>query len=91
MGVCVDQKSTVMKNSKKLSVACFAVGVIAIVATATSALAAKPIGGGGCGGGRNCLDVWRPVICPNGQVYSNDCYAARACQTNCVPYGGSAI
>jgi hypothetical protein len=35
--------------------------------------------------------VWRPVICPNGQVYSNDSYAARACQTNCVPYGGSAI
>jgi hypothetical protein len=79
-----------MKNAKKLSVACLAVGVIAIVATATSALAAKPIGGGGCGP-RNCLDVWRPVICPNGQVYSNDCYAARACQTNCVPYGGDAI
>lgn len=35
-----------------------------------------------------CLDVWRPVICSNGVVYSNDCYAARACQYNCVPYGG---
>lgn len=78
-----------MKNGKKLTVACLAVGVIAIVATATSALAAKPIGGG-CGT-FNCLDVWNPVICPNGQVYSNDCYAARACQKNCVPYGGSAI
>ena len=39
-----------MKNSKKLSVACLAIGFVAIVATATSALAAKPIGGG-CG---NC-------------------------------------
>jgi hypothetical protein len=35
-----------------------------------------------------CLDVWRPVICSNGQVYSNDCYAARACQYGCVPWGG---
>lgn len=78
-----------MKNGNKLSAACLAVGVIAIVATATSALGAK-VGGGGCGP-RNCLDVWKPVICPNGQVYSNDCYAARACQTNCVPYGGSSI
>lgn len=79
-----------MKNVKKVSVACLAFGVVAIVASATSALAAKPIGGG-CGGGRYCLDVWRPVLCPNGQVYSNDCYAARACQTNCVPYGGGSI
>lgn len=32
-----------------------------------------------------CLDVWDPVICSNGQVYSNDCYAYRACATGCVP------
>lgn len=40
-----------------------------------------------CGKGYECLDVWKPVLCPNGQVYSNSCYAAKACQTNCVPYG----
>jgi len=27
------------------------------------------------------------VICSNGHVYSNGCYAARACATGCVPYG----
>lgn len=42
-------------------------------------------------GPRNCLDVWNPVICSNGVVYSNSCYAARACATGCVPYGGDAI
>lgn len=35
-----------------------------------------------------CLDVWRPVICSNGVVYSNSCYAYRACATGCVPWGG---
>ena len=45
----------------------------------------------GCGQGYECLDVWKPVICPNGQVYSNSCYAAKACQTNCVPYGGDTV
>lgn len=34
-----------------------------------------------------CLDVWDPVICSNGQIYSNACYAHRACATGCVPYG----
>lgn len=34
-----------------------------------------------------CLDVWDPVICDDGNVYSNDCYARRACATGCVPYG----
>ena len=45
----------------------------------------------GCGQGYECLDVWKPVICPNGQVYSNSCYASKACQTNCVPYGGDTV
>lgn len=34
-----------------------------------------------------CLDVWDPVICDDGNVYSNDCYARRACATGCEPYG----
>jgi hypothetical protein len=38
-----------------------------------------------------CLDVYKPVICPNGGIYSNDCYAFRACQTNCTPYGGDTM
>jgi hypothetical protein len=35
----------------------------------------------------NCLDVWIPVICNDGVIYSNACYAMRACATGCVPYG----
>lgn len=34
-----------------------------------------------------CSDVYLPVICSNGVVYSNDCYAYRACATGCTPYG----
>jgi hypothetical protein len=39
-----------------------------------------------------CTDNWVPVICSNGVVYSNGCYAYRACATGCVPYGnGGAV
>ena len=34
-----------------------------------------------------CIDLWDPVICDDGQVYSNDCYAWVACATGCEPYG----
>ncbi len=33
-----------------------------------------------------CLDIFDPVICDNGVVYSNACYAERACATGCVPF-----
>jgi len=36
-----------------------------------------------------CLDVYQPVICSNGVVYGNSCYAYLACATDCVPYGGA--
>lgn len=51
------------------------------------AVAGGRIGGGfwGCGGDILCLDVWDPVICDNGQVYSNSCYALKACATGCGP------
>jgi hypothetical protein len=42
-----------------------------------------------CGGGF-CPDVWDPVICSNGVVYSNSCYARAACATGCVPYRDAA-
>jgi hypothetical protein len=38
-------------------------------------------------GGGLCPDVYAPVICSNGRVYSNSCYAGRAGATGCVPYG----
>lgn len=59
---------------------------VGAVMTAAAVAVAKPPFGGGCLPGVYCLDVWRPVICSNGQIYSNDCYAAKACATGCVPY-----
>jgi hypothetical protein len=35
----------------------------------------------------NCPEVHDPVICSNGVVYSNACFAGLACATGCVPYG----
>jgi hypothetical protein len=66
-------------------------GVVVLLSTG-DALAGKPGGGGGgtkCPRqGIYCLDVWDPVICSDGVVYSNSCYAYVACATGCVPYGG---
>ena len=58
-----------------------------------STWAKKPPSGGGSGCPRDiqCLDVWNPVICADGIVYSNSCYAYRACAPGpCVSYGGDA-
>jgi hypothetical protein len=38
-----------------------------------------------------CIDIYDPVICSDGVVYGNSCYAYVACATGCVPYGGSEI
>lgn len=62
-----------------LSAAC----VIGVLSAATGN--ARPIGPSPCPQ-VECPDVWNPVICPNGRVYSNLCYATRACQTGCVAY-----
>lgn len=77
----------IAKLSKGLVLGCL-VGVVGFGAFSATTDAAG--GFGGCGRGIYCLDVWRPVICPNGQIYSNDCYAFKACQTGCVPWGGDA-
>ena len=33
-----------------------------------------------------CPAIYDPVICSDGQVYSNSCYAYIACATGCMPY-----
>lgn len=71
-------------NVKKVSMLAVAVAVTTIGATASIALGGFAVSAK-CGPNA-CLDVWRPVICPNGVVYSNACYAAKACQKNCVAY-----
>jgi len=64
---------------------CARLAALLLVAAAGGALASAVSAAGG--GGSNCPDVWNPVICSNGQVYSNLCYANLAHAKNCVPYG----
>jgi hypothetical protein len=35
-----------------------------------------------------CMDVYLPVLCSDGNIYSNGCYAALNCQYNCVRWDG---
>lgn len=51
--------------------------VAAFGALATTTLAGPPV----------CPQIYAPVICSNGKVYPNQCYADRAHAKNCVPYG----
>ncbi len=65
----------------------FSAGICAVIAVGLTASVAEAKRPGSGGGGTFCPDVWDPVICSNGQVYSNACYASRAGATGCVPYG----
>jgi hypothetical protein len=73
---------------KKSMVPMMKLGLFALVmgalAYSSTAVAKKPSGGGG---DVQCPDVWDPVICSDGLVYSNYCYASVAGATGCVPYG----
>jgi hypothetical protein len=62
-----------------LAAASVAVCVVGIHATSHEA-SAKP-------GPKVCPEVYAPVICSNGRVYVNQCYADKARATGCVPYG----
>jgi len=71
------------KNLSRALMMTFAAALVTVTVGAAASFAAGP--------SRNCLDVWQPVICSNGVVYSNACYAARAGATGCVPWGGDDI
>jgi hypothetical protein len=75
-----------MRNAKKVSMMLLALSVATVVVSATRALALPPIQP--ICGSRICPDNIAPVICPNGKEYINSCYAAQACQKNCVPDPG---
>ncbi len=47
----------------------------------------KPGGGGKCPRNIACPMVWDPVICDDGNVYSNSCVAYAACATGCESTG----
>jgi hypothetical protein len=80
-----------MKRIGRIAAMALVVGAVAVL-VGTSTSYAKRIGGGFIAPcpywNIYCLDVWDPVICSNGQIYSNDCYALRACQFDCEPWGG---
>ena len=66
--------------------------VVIAVATSTDVFAkGKPGGGDECPRNIMCPDYWDPVICDDGQIYSNACYAYRACATGCESLGQGPI
>lgn len=69
-----------MKTLSKLTLA-LALSASALAFAAPSA-EAKPK----CPEGIICPTYYDPVICSNGQVYSNACFANAACATGCQPY-----
>ena len=78
----------VCDNGKTYSNQCFATADCATgcvpagtTASATSTSAAAP-----GGGDILCLDIYDPVICNDGQVYGNACYARAAGAHGCKPY-----
>jgi hypothetical protein len=66
-----------MKNKNLARLFGLALIVFAGGLLAESALAGPPL----------CPQIYAPVICSNGKVYPNQCYADKAHAKNCVPYG----
>lgn len=75
-----------MKTARVCKVAFVAgvVGVGLLGALTTTAEARRP---GGGGGGCFCPTYMDPVLCPDGNVYSNACFAGCAGQTGCTNLG----
>lgn len=42
-----------------------------------------------CGDLQGCEAIYAPVICSNGVIYDNRCYADADCATGCQPYDWS--
>ena len=67
----------------------FGLILLAVVTTGSPTTEAKGKPGGGCPKPIFCADVWIPVQCADGIIYSNACYADRACAPGpCVPVDG---
>lgn len=79
-----------MKQLTIRRIALVAVVAVALIAGAT-AYAKKPGGGGGSGCPKNlaCPDIWDPVQCADGVIYSSQCHADVACAPKpCTSVGG---
>lgn len=78
-----------MSKSKIRNVLVGGAVAFALVVGATAFAAKPPSGGGGCSKNVLCTDVWDPVQCADGVIYSNQCYADRACAPKpCQSVGG---
>ena len=71
-----------MKKLSNVLMATFAAAVITVTVGSAVSFARPPL---------NCPDVWIPVICSDGNIYSNFCYASQAGATGCVLWGGDDI
>ncbi|HUU84641.1 MAG TPA: hypothetical protein VM243_14170 [Phycisphaerae bacterium] len=67
--------------------------VLTAIGLPDTAYAKKPGGGGDddCPRDIMCPAYWDPVICDDGQTYSNACYAYAACATGCESMGQGPI
>lgn len=75
-----------MKRASRVSMLAVGAGALAAMAMGAAALA-DPVDSELHRPGVYCPDVYAPVLCPNGRVYSNSCWASVAGQKNCVPWG----
>jgi hypothetical protein len=92
----VDTPSNGRTSKFRLAVALTGVLGASSLAFAATTPAAVPASTGGTGAAPAarcvpdpnpiCYQIYAPVICNNGQVYTNQCYADAACATGCKPY-----
>jgi hypothetical protein len=68
-----------MRKLVQVSKLVMVVGVLGIIGFGAASATARPP----C----LCPDVYAPVICSNGQVYSNYCQAGCQGARGCVPFG----
>ncbi len=66
-----------MKKNRILALGVILGSVAVAIASLSVASAGPPV----------CPQIYAPVICDNGKVYPNQCYADRNHAKNCVPYG----
>ena len=79
-------------KKRQIQIALIVLFVAMLVAGAVTFAKGKPGGITPCKDSMiYCLDVWDPVVCDDGRVYSNFCYARRACATGCVSTGGGPV
>jgi hypothetical protein len=72
------RKELVMRKLIQIGKLLFVTGVIAVAGIGISSAQARPP----C----FCPEIWLPVICSNGMIYSNSCFAGCAGATGCVPF-----